>query len=463
MQTAKPLFWHQGLFLQPQHFQQLEQSADARLTPFREWMAPHFWGVQDMEIKKAALGIRSFGLVKGQFLFPDGTCVSYPGNAVMEDRSFEEDWIEGGKAFPVYIGLRKWNDDGENVTPMKRGDPLSEVSTRFVASVDPEETKDLHAGGPAGHVKKLSHVLKIFWGSEKDHLGDYALIPVAEIEREGTSIVLGSRFIPPCLSVSSSEILATLVKDVEDMLAARGRQLEDHKTQRGIQSAEFGSRDMVYLLALRSLNRSIPMLRHYAETPHLHPWLLYGALRQIIGDLSCFSESVSVTGKDSEEGENGLPEYNPLALWECFSAARRVIARLLNEITAGPDHVVPLAPVDGVYAADLKPSFFDAKNRFYLALTTEEDPQTTLQAIQSLGKLGSRSHVSVLMSHALPGIPLKHLSALPQELPRKSNVLYLEIDAHHDQWALVQKERSVAFAWDGSPDSLKVDLMVVGR
>jgi len=236
MQTAKPLFWHQGLFLQPQHFQLLDQSTDARLTPFREWMTPHFWGVQDMEIKKAALGIRSFGLVKGEFLFPDGSCVSVPGNAVLEDRSFEEAWIEGGKAFPVYIGLRRWNDDGDNVTILKAGQSLTDVSTRFVAPSDPEESKDLHAGGPAGHVKKMSYVLKIFWGSEKDHLGDYVLIPVAQIERSGADIVLGNRFIPPCLSVTASEPLAKIAKEIEDLLAARGRQLEEHKSQRGIHS-----------------------------------------------------------------------------------------------------------------------------------------------------------------------------------------------------------------------------------
>jgi type VI secretion system protein ImpJ len=463
METSKPLFWHQGLFLQPQHFQQQDLAWNSQLAPFREWMTPHFWGIQDLEIKKAALGIRSFGLVKGKFLFPDGTHIEFPGNAVIEDRSFEEAWMEGGKPFPVYVGVRKWNADGENVTVVKKGDSLADITTRFIAPADPEETMELHAGGPAGHVKKLTYLLKIFWESEKDHLGDYTLIPLAQIERQGAAIVLATHFIPPCLSIGSSEPLARLIKEIEDQLASRGRQLEEHKSQKGIHTAEFGSRDMVYLLALRSLNRSLPWLRHYVEAPQIHPWHLYGLLRQIIGDLSCFSENINVTGEDRAEDLGRLPAYDPLNLWDCFSAAQRVIVRLLDEITAGPDHIVTLQPADGIHSAELKAAIFDDKNRFYLALTTEDDPKKIPRAMDSLAKLSSANHLSVLISHALPGIPLDYLGTPPQELPRRGNVLYFAIDAHHEQWANVKKERSLAFSWDGAPDSLKVELMAVGR
>ncbi|MFH1147859.1 MAG: type VI secretion system baseplate subunit TssK, partial [Pseudomonadota bacterium] len=50
----------------------------------------------------------------------------------------------------------------------------------------------------------------------------------------------------------------TTVREIRDQIAGRSRQLEEYKTQRGIQTAEFGTRDMVYFLALRSLNRYVP-------------------------------------------------------------------------------------------------------------------------------------------------------------------------------------------------------------
>ncbi len=107
MTIQRPLFWHQGLFLQPHHFQLLDLTSQSQLSPFRDFLMPYFWGVWELEIHRAALGNRSFNALKGEFLFPDGTHVVFPGNALIEPRSFDEAWVEGGKPFTVFIGLRK--------------------------------------------------------------------------------------------------------------------------------------------------------------------------------------------------------------------------------------------------------------------------------------------------------------------------------------------------------------------
>lgn len=220
---------------------------------------------------------------------------------------------------------------------------------------------------------------------------------------------------------------------------------------------------MVYLLALRSINRYLPWLRHYAEAVQIHPWHIYGILRQVIGDLSCFSERINVLGEDQEEGGRKLPAYDHTSLWECFSNAQKVIVKLLDEITAGPDHIVPMTPSDGIYSADLKPAVFDGNNRFYLAVTTDKDHKTAIQSVDKVAKLSSREHLGLLISHALPGIQLEHLSVPPQELPRRGNVLYFSIDSHGEQWAHVKKEHNLSLSWDGAPEGLQVELMVVSK
>ena len=96
MDIERPLYWHQGLFLQPQHFQLLERSLQSLLLPFYDFAEPHFWGVGEMEIQKAALGTRSFSPLKGNLLFSDGSHAVFPGNAVIEPRPFDEAWVEGG-------------------------------------------------------------------------------------------------------------------------------------------------------------------------------------------------------------------------------------------------------------------------------------------------------------------------------------------------------------------------------
>jgi type VI secretion system protein ImpJ len=266
-------------------------------------------------------------------------------------RSFDEAWGEGGQPFSVYVGLKKWNEFGENVTVVPRLSDFAEVNTRFVTPVDPEEVQDLYHNGPPAKVQRLYHVLKVFWETERDQLGDYHLIPVAQLERMGEKVILSEKFVPPCLTIRGSEILLRLISDIKDQIASRGRQLESYKRDRGIHTAEFGARDTVYLLALRSLNRYTPPLEHLLASKHAHPWNVYGLLKQMIGELSTFSEQVDVMG-EMADGIRGVLDYDHRNLGECFAGASAMITQLLDEITAGPEYVIQLLFDGTYYAAD---------------------------------------------------------------------------------------------------------------
>ena len=164
-------------------------------------------------------------------------------------------------------------------------------------------------------------MLKIFWENEREQLGDYLLIPLARLEKFGATVRLSSNFVPPCLDLGASEPLRKQVREMRDQLTARSHQLEQYKQQRGVQTAEFGSRDMVYLLALRTLNRHVPLLHHLTEAQPIHPWAVYGALRQLIGELSSFSLRVNHLG-ELDGGFRMLPPYDHKAIWDCFSRCR---------------------------------------------------------------------------------------------------------------------------------------------
>ena len=457
----KPLFWHQGLFLQPHHFQLKDRYDQSMLTPLHRFIIPYFWGIVEMEIQEAALGNQSFNLFDGKFVFPDMAYVVLHGNAVIQARSFETAWEEGGKTFNVYIGLKKWNNKGENVTVLSNLDNLTGVTTRFVTTTDAEEFQDLHQDGPSAQIKKMYYVLKIFWETEKDLLGDYELIPLAKLERDGDEIRCAKRFIPPCININGSESLYELVQELRDQIFSRGRQLEAYKREMGIHSAQFGARDMVYLLALRSLNRYVPLLMHLIETKRVHPWTLYAVLRQLIGELSSFSEQISVIG-ELQDGTPLLDGYDHENLWECFSGARKLITQLLK-IAEVPDYTIRLM-YDGTYfVTDLEPKIFEGRKRFYLVFETDTDHQEILQDTESIAKLGSREALPILIARALPGIKFEYLAIPPQELPRKAHAIYFQIDHRSDLWAQVERENNLALYWDSAPQDLKIEFMAVGR
>ena len=461
MTVQRPLFWHQGLFLQPHHFQWQDQFTRSLLEPFSSLLSPHFWGVADLELHEAALGNRTFHVLKAEIVFPDGTHVVFPGNAVLDPRSFEDAWVEGGRPLTIYLGLRKWNLSRENVTTVEALGSVSEINTRFVTTADADELPDLHEAGPQARVSRMVHVLRIFWGTEKEEIGDYDLVPVGRLERFGEDIRLSNRYAPPCLSLTASEPLAKVVKEIRDQVTARAHHLEEFKTQRGIHTAEFGSRDMVYLLALRSLNRYVPLLAHLTEVRQTHPWTVYGLLRQLIGELSSFSERVNVLG---EMDRNPLlPVYDHLNLWECFASAQSLITQLLDEITAGPDYIIRLVFDGTYYASELAPVVFEGRNRYFLVFRTETDPKFVLNSLATIIKISSREQLPILIARALPGISLEHLPVPPQELPRRAHCIYFQVDHHGDHWGFIEKGRNIAMYWDTAPDDLEVELMVVGR
>ncbi|QXE87770.1 type VI secretion system baseplate subunit TssK [Geomonas nitrogeniifigens] len=465
MNTAqRGVFWHQGMFLQPQHFQLAERGMHSLFIPYQRHLAPHFWGVCRAEVRIVSKGLRSLELTSGAFLFPDGTYIELPGNAVVESRLLPEEGVGKGAPVAVYLGLKKWQEQAENVAVRhQQGRSSATSETRYQVAVDGSPCPDLHGGGPAAEVRQLDHVLKLFWESELELLGDYLLIPLTRLEMRGDEIEISPAFIPPCLTIAAVPLLADLVRVIRDLVAARSRRLESGKKQRGVHSAEFGSKDMVYLFALRTLNRHLAQLDHLIQARDIHPWHLYGVLAQLVAELSCFSESVACSGESGGERSRFLPEYSHLDLADCFSQAHDLILKLLDQVCAGPEYALRLCHDGSYYCADLRPSHLQDKNRFYLAITTEADPASVQESLTGLAKLAVRERLPLLIAQALPGIPLEPLPNPPQELPRRSTSLYFAIDSRSEHWELVQKWNNVALFWDQAPDDLEAELMIVTR
>jgi len=459
---VNPLFWHQGLFLQPHHFQLSDLYNKSHTAPWYRFAVPHFWGAGGFKIDEAALAGHVFDMVSGEFIFPDHTHVVLGENALIQARSFETAWTDGGRAFNVFLGLKKWNEDNANVTPVEDAGDLSRVSTRFFSLSAPNEVADLHGDGPQAEVRQMQFLVKIFWETEMDFQGEYQMMHIARLKRNLEDVVLDREFIPPCLTIDGSDILSGIVKEIRDQIFSKVRQLEAVKKAKGVHTAEFGSRDMVYMMALRSLNRYVPLLIHMTGVIQCHPWAVYGLLKQIVGELSSFSATVSATG-ELEDGTALMADYDHQKLWTCFSGARHLITRLLDEITAGPEYIIPLA-FDGTYfTAELPPALFEGSNQFYLVLESQQQSDMIIDAMAGIAKLSARESMPILIAQSLPGIRLSHLENIPQELPRKANALYFRIDHHGKQWEPVASGNNIALYWDMAPEDLAVELMIVKR
>lgn len=462
MEIKRPVYWHQGLFLQPQHFQLADAYQRFLLKPLQESAIPYFWGVGGLEVATGALANRTFDVVSGRFMLRDGAYLEIPGNAVVKPRSFEGAWTDSDRPFDVFLGVRRLSDLESNVTVTRSPGDIGEVTTRFVTSAEPEEIRDVYGDGPDAQYRALTYVVRVFWADELERAGDYELIHAIRLEKDGETVRLAARFVPPCYAIGASPVLLKAVRDVRDELAGRSRQLEEYKSPREMQKAEFDASYMVYLLALRSLNRYVPTLFAYTEAPQVHPWLVYGTLRQLIGELSSFSERFNMLGV-TDQGEALLPAYDHEDIGKCMHAAQSLIGQLLNEITIGPELLARLELNDGYFTAELPKTFFGGRNRFYMVLRTEHDLDEALHSFQAEAKLGARDHLPALISRALPGVELIHMPVAPQGLPRRSYSMYFRVEQISEQWEFVERQGNVALYWGNAPDDLKVELVGLRR
>jgi type VI secretion system protein ImpJ len=460
---GKPIFWHEGLFLQPHHFQWQDLYMQSLVEPLNRFMVPSFWGTGKIVIHTEALSNFVFNIISGEFRFQDMTHAVFPGNAVLESRNFEKAWKNKGKPFNIYLGIRKLSPNGKNVSDPQNYESFSMVPTRFTADVESENLADFYEGTGSLTIERLRYVLKILWENEKNTVGDYEILPIARLENQNGNIVLSPNFIPPSISIFSSRVLMSTVKTINELIATTANRLEASKNERGVHTAEFGTKDMVFLLTLRTLNRFYLILRHMiGSAASVHPWSVYGVLSQLIGELSTFSGKINLV-RINKDDPYYLPTYNHDELSHCFKRATKILTKLMADIASDPEYIAQFQFDSINYQLRLPPKMLEGRKKYFLVIETDTPPEKVVPELENLAKLSSPKYLDLLIAQSLPGIQLRHVKHPPPELPRRSMGIYFSINHKNRLWQKVVAEKKLTLSWDTRPQDAKIELMVSGR
>jgi type VI secretion system protein ImpJ len=460
MRSAAPLYWYQGLFLQPHHFQQLEQNLWGSLLPRFAMLQPFFWGVRGLEFRESSLVDQVLEITQGEFLFKDGTLASLPGNAQLASRSFKKTWTETDRPLKAFVGIRRWQER-PNVTLVDTASEPGEIPTRFLCPVDPREVKDLHQEGPDASLRLLTHALRIFWEDELPGLGDYELLPVAVVENSRGALRLSSVYTPPAVQVSDSDALTQILREIRDQALSFSRNLEEYK---GAQEGGDGQAGVAtYLAALRMLGRYVPQLQHLATNPGIHPWDLHVLLRQFAGELSCFSTRVNVLGR-LPDGRSLVGDYSHEDSLPGFIELQTLIVELLGSLLVGPLRIIDLIREGAMFLATLPPEVVDSACELYLSLRTTAPAKTQLaESLVRIAKLGSQERVPALVARALSGVRLERRTVTPPGLPKHPDAIHFWIDQRDPQWQEIKRTQSFCFYWDQAPEDTTAEIVVLQK
>lgn len=455
MEPLRPVFWGQGMFLEPQHFQQQDSYHEACLRRYFRLFVPFSWGVRSLAVTELALQNFVFQVDHCEVVTWDGTLLRFrgdasPSNARIEPRSFESDLDSGGKPLSVYLGIRRLQPEGNNVehtagssAPTRAGGDGPSHRRYFLES---GSVADLSAAqDQTCEVHYLTHDVHVLYDVPVARSQDYELVKIAEVLRaaDGRGGVLSKRYIPPAITVRSSPVLEAMVREIRDLLTAKGRELAEYRRRRGGEIVELGSRDVGFLLMMQTVNRYIPALHHDLEVGDTPPHVVYARLRQLVGELSTYSGSVSVLG--ATEKEDVLPPYLHDQLFPCFDLASRRISGLLTEMTTGPVTDVQLR-YDGEYfsAAALDDQLFAGDNRYYLAIRSDITSLALLELLQDKGKITALEDMPKLEKSYLTGLRIEVLDSPPEELLMRAHYRYFLIDRRSEHWEKIQQRRTIA-------------------
>lgn len=460
MKTLQPIFWHQGLFLQPQHFQHSEQLNQARQAQLGAVMMPYPWGVISVRIDEGALETLHVRINALTVLMRDGSLINYPGNAVIEARGFDLASIAEGRT--AYIGLRRMVPGEDNVRIVDSPDQAMGVEARLAAAADPVTVADAYTQGPEGQVDLMSYVVRLFWEDEVESLGHYETMPLLRLEQDGDRARIQHQFIPPCLNIAASPVLLEQLRQIRDEISGRARQLEVFKPSSVAKTEDIDANHVSLLMALSVLNRYGPLLNHLLEAQQTHPWQVYGVLRQLVGELSTFSDRYDMMG-ETRDGHVLISPYQHDDLAGGITALTTLIRLLLNEIAAAPEMLVRLQPAGaspGLYSAELPDGFFGKRHRYHLLVHGGLDDAEHVDALMRDLKLATPDQIEVLVTHALGGVELMHLAEPPRGIPRRSGALYFYIDPLSESWANIEQAHEIALFAAGAPAELQVELIV---
>jgi type VI secretion system protein ImpJ len=460
--SLKPIFWHQEQFLHPQHFQHTDLYHQTSYYPLMKVANPFFWGVIFIEIDESALINDVFEVESGEFIMPDGMYIDYPDNSVLSSRSFASAWTDRNAPFKVYLGLRKLDKRGHNVSIVPQLNDCQHVTTRFITPSQPGEIVDYYQDGPSTAISTLTYALKLFWESEVEDATDYELLPIAQIIHDGEVPRLSKVFIPPCVHIASSPILLKGLKEINNELAGRIKQLEEYKTPIRVSGMTIDLNSIPYRMTLQLLCQYVPLLHHYVTTPTIHPWLVFGILKQLIGGISSLSDQVDFLGRKSNDDQT-FPSYDHNQLGTCFGSAYDLITWLLNEITLKSESIIRLEKVSpAFFKADIPKEFFDAQEMF-LSLITEVPNEEYISSFLNIAKIGSAGQIRIFSERSLPGLIMKPLNIPPEGVPKRPNAYYFRINRSDSAWVAIQQEKNITLLWDDAPQDLKVEFIIIRR
>ena len=441
MSANNKVVWSEGLFLQPQHFQQQDRYFERFVEARCQSLIPYSWGFTDIALERDLLGIGKFALRQAAGVFPDGTPFRMPDDDPLPE--------------PIDVAAQTRDQIVYLAVPLRRADgPEIDRSTAdglVRHEVGEWEARDVTSstGNPA--------VLEV--GTLRTRLllaGDvtpaYSCVPLAHIveRRADNQVVLEDRFMPTVLHARAATRLATFTTELVGLLHQRGETLGGRMAATG----RGASAEIADFLMLQAINRYEPLLAHHAAAGGLHPEELFRVFVAAAGELATFT----TPGKRPP----ALAPYRHDRLRESFEPVMAALRASLSAVLEQAAIPIPIeAKKFGISVATVADRTLYTTAVFILAARADLPAEEVRKRFPAQLKLGPVERIRDLVNLQLPGVPLHPIPVAPRQIPYHAGFVYFELDQSNELWDQLTSSGGVAMQVAGDFPGLALEFWAI--
>lgn len=442
MSAYNRVIWSEGLFLQPQHFQQQDRYFERYVEMRCQPLIPYSWGFTEIEFERDFLSIGKFGLRRAAGVFPDGTPFRMP----------EDDPLPS----PIDVGTDVRDQLLYLAVPLRR---FGEAAVARPADADElvrHDVRELQARNAASSTGDAALLevaaLRTRFLLASDATQAYACLPLAHLVecRPDRQVVLDDSFIPTVLHARTANRLATLTTELLGLFRQRGEALGGRvaATGRGA-AAEFAD-----FLMLQAINRYEPLLAHYADSGALHPEELYQVCVAAAGELATFTTTSKRPPK--------FPGYRHDRLRESFEPVIAALRESLSKVLTQSAIPIPLERRKfGISVAIVADRELFSTAVFILAARADVASEDLRRRFPAQLKIGPAEKIGDLVRLGLPGVPVHAVPVAPRQIPYHAGFAYFELDQTDELWDQLKSSGGVAMHVTGEFPGLAMEFWAI--
>lgn len=442
MSLDSKVVWGEGMFLNPQHFQQQERYFERYINGKCSAFGAYAWGVHSLEVDKELLKLGKISIVKSKGVFPDGTPYNFPD---VDNAPPVLELPESIHNQTIYLAI-----------PVRRSgavDVLSEQTSQGLARyyMAEQSVRDVTVEG-SDSLKLNIGKLRIRILTDDDDLSGYACIGVLRVAetREDKNILLDEQFIPTCVDCSASVKLKNFLSELNGLLHHRAEAIAGRlaDTRRG------GTAEIADYMLLQLINRLEPLSNHLLNMECLHPLDLFREVMQMVGELSTFFAK--------NKRAPALPNYLHHNLQDTFTpvmtSLRQCLSMVYEQTAIGLELVEKKY---GIRVAQITDRSLIDSAVFVLAARADLADDHLRTHLPAHIKIAAVERIRQLVNAAMPGIVLKPLPVSPRQIPFRSGYHYFELEKQSEFWNELKTSGGIALHIGGDFPGLELEFWAI--